>query len=117
MLLTIDRKIIRKVPHQEKFFTWRDRLRVSGELRPIYDELNRRIDKSNRIVDLNWISRNDWTETVFQPIYETACNRDHEQSALFFGLLLWETMMKRDEAWYFIKSDNVSGTTYFRKED
>ncbi len=60
----------------------------------------------------------DWTGTVFYPIYEDACHRDQSAAARFFGLILWDVMMRRPETWAFGRYEangaSIEGLTYFR---
>jgi hypothetical protein len=48
-------------------------------------------------------------------IYE-ACNEKYQDAAFFFGLLMWEAVMKHNENWSFLKYDenNIKGMTYFK---
>ena len=49
----------------------------------------------------------DWSNTVFQPIYDRACGQHHGEAAKCFGLILWEVMMmRRGEAWSFGRYEN-----------
>ena len=66
----------------------------------------------------SWIPGSDWSGTVFQPIYEKACNQDESAAAKFFGLILWHVVMEHEEWWSFgrYKLGNIpiDGLTYFR---
>lgn len=57
-------------------------------------------------------------DTPFQPLY-IACNKSVEQSALFFGLIVWVTVMERQDDWYFKPADkeaeDIIGMTYFHR--
>jgi hypothetical protein len=65
----------------------------------------------------SWIPGADWTGTVFQPIYE-ACGEDENAAALFFGLLVWQVVMDREDCWSFGRYEKegipIRGMTYFR---
>ena len=69
------------------------------DYKAIIDELNSRIDGSD-INTSSWIPGNDWTGTVFQPLYY-ASNKNIEASGLFFGLLLFDLMIQRIDVWGF----------------
>jgi hypothetical protein len=77
--------------------------------------LNKRIDGSD-INTSSWIPGNDWTGTVFEPIY-IACSKNIVNSGLFFGLILFDLMIKRNDAWGFGKYEKdgvpIKGITYF----
>ncbi|UCE66755.1 MAG: hypothetical protein JSU85_01710 [Candidatus Zixiibacteriota bacterium] len=104
------------IPHERDYNLWRGRL-SEDEYRAIIDELNNRID-SDEVHTSSWIPGSDWTDTVFQPIYEKACNYDERLSGKCFGLFLWVVMMNRPEFWAFGRYEKdgipIEGLTYFR---
>lgn len=114
MLYNLNRKIIHKIPHGTDYNRWRDRL-SNDNYHAIMNKLEEILNSDNVLVS-SYIPGNDWTGTVFDPIYNEACNRNIRHSALFFGLLMWEAVMKHPDNWSFIKSGNVQGLTYFRIE-
>ena len=105
---------IDRIPHRHEYEVWRSRL-SREEFQAISNELNRRVG-GNEVHTSSWIPGRDWTGTVYQPIYD-AC-QDQETAAKFFGLILWEVMMKCGEAWYFGRYEKdgipIEGLTYFR---
>ena len=120
MLYTIEssgdlRQII-SIPHATEYSHWHSRL-TDQEFDAIYDELLNRIDTKD-IDTSSWIPGSDWTGTVFFPIWDSACNRDFDASAKFFGLILWKVVMEHTEEWSFGKYEKdgtpIAGTTYFR---
>ncbi len=107
---------IEHIPHKHDYDKWRSR--ISDEhYQAIYDELNSRISGSD-IETSSWIPGSDWSGTVFQPIYEDACNFDETAAAKFFGLILWHVVMEHDEVWAFgryqLGDVPIEGLTYFR---
>ncbi|MFW6307358.1 MAG: hypothetical protein ACOC08_01805 [Campylobacterales bacterium] len=121
MLCSIDDNVIEKVWHRDFFMACRGRLSES-EYGAMIDRLNEIIDeKSNNKEDIvvsSFIPGKDWSDTVWDPIYSKACGKDVEHSAMFFGLLVCQVLIDRDEKWYFIDSEIASGMTYFlSKED
>ena len=117
MLVDINKKPIDQIPHSKEYDVWKRQL---AQLHPtafqtIFDELNRRVS-GNKVHTSSWIPGRDWSGTVFQPIFD-AC-QDQETAAKFFGLILWEVMKKRGEAWSFGKYEKdgipIRGMTYFR---
>ncbi len=60
----------------------------------------------------------DWTGTPFEPICTKAVRQDFERSALFFGQLVWFTVMQRPERWasgrYQLDDKDIGSRTYFR---
>jgi hypothetical protein len=82
----------------------------------IEESLNQQIEM-NDINTSSWIPGNDWTNTVYQPIYH-ACGSNKEASGLFFGLILFNILMQRtDGVWGFGRFEKdgvlIRGTTYF----
>ena len=83
----------------------------------IVEELNSRIADAE-IRTSRWIPAQDWSGTVFAPMYEAACEKDHKLAAQFFGILVWEVVKARPEAWGFRLDERdgvpIEGMTYFR---
>ena len=116
------------VPHQADFNLWMNRL-GDGKRQAICDELDRLIDdkveSGTDIVTSSWLPNEmspngsgDWEGTPFQAIWETACLQSWEGTGYCFGPFLWERMMRRPEAWHFMKCEldgnAIAGMTYFR---
>jgi hypothetical protein len=117
MLFDINRRRVTNVPHEDDYRRWRAAL-PDVDFRAIWSELDGRVG-SNDILTSSWMPGNNWEGTVFQPMYDRACNNSFEQAGWFFGLTLWDVIMNRREAWCFIKDPdgNIRGTTYFRAPD
>jgi len=62
----------------------------------VVDELNKRIDENPEVHTAGWIPGDDWTGTVFYPIY-LACKKDKTLAALFFGIIVFIVFMDRSE--------------------
>ena len=62
----------------------------------------------------SFIPGSDWDYPYYH-IYE-ACDHEYQDAAFFFGLLMWEAVMKHNDTWSFIKYDenNIKGMTYFK---
>lgn len=115
MLYSVDSgKYVKLVPHKKEFSLWMKHLSPL-DYQAVIDELNSRINGSD-INTSSWIPGNDWTGTVFEPIY-TACGKNIVSSALFFGLILFDLMIKRQDVWGFGKYEKngipIKGITYF----
>ena len=118
MLFDIDNgKQINYIPHESDFELWRSRLSIS-EFDSIINELNNLID-ADEIHTSSWMPGNDWTNTVYEPIYTKACNKEVNLSGLCFGLFVWYAFQNRNDEWYFGKFEKdgfpINGMTYFRK--
>ena len=118
MLYSIpDMKRIDRVPHGADYRGWLAALdRVDpGAYRRICDELNSRFD-AREVDTSSWIPGSDWTGTVWEPIYR-ACGEDHVTAGLFFGLIVWQVVMDREDCWSFGRYEKegvpIRGMTYF----
>ena len=111
----VSHKYIDKLPHKKEFDSWMKNL-PAYDYQKIVEELNDKIDESD-INTSSWIPGNNWTGTVYEPIYH-ACGDNKEASGLFFGLILFNLLMKRQDAvWGFGHYEKngvpIRGTTYF----
>ena len=119
MLIDVDTmKPITRVPFERDFQTLRGRL-TDDEFGAMVDRINELIDKAGgEIATAGWLPGSDWTGTVFAPIYTKAARNDFERSALFFGQLVWYTVMNRPEQWasgrYQVDGRDIGSRTYFR---
>ena len=119
MLIDIDSgKTIHQVPYSAKFQALRRRLN-DIEFEAMVARVNELIDASGgEIATAGWLPGSDWTGTPFDPIYTKAARGDYEQSALFFGQLVWYTIMNRPERWasgrYNLDGKEIGSRTYFR---
>jgi len=110
--------LITDIPYRNKFDVYRGRL-TDSQYAAICDELNRRIDEGGgEVATAGWLPGADWSGTVFDPIYEVACRHDFEESGKFFGLIVWDVMMRREEDWASGKFEKdgvpIQSRTYFR---
>ncbi|OQA95611.1 MAG: hypothetical protein BWY23_02359 [Spirochaetes bacterium ADurb.Bin218] len=116
LISLVDGYEIDYIPHSKEFYYFKNRL-SDEEFNLIVKELNSRID-TNEIHTSSWMPGSDWTGTVYEPIYTKACKNDFENSAKFFGLILWYVIMNRPEKWsfgrYYKNEIPIRGLTYFR---
>jgi len=117
MLYSIDTgEYIHYVPHEKDFCLWRGRL-SDDEYNAICTELNALIS-GDEIHTSSWIPGDDWTGTVYDPIYKKACLHNPETSGLCFGLFLWVAIQNHPDVWGFGRYEKngvpISGMTYFR---
>ncbi len=100
MLIDIDSgKAIGQVPYRADFDAIRSRLSNDE-----FDEMVERVDQlidgaGGEIATAGWLPGSDWTGTPFEAIYTKAAREDFGRSALFFGQLVWYTVMRRPESW------------------
>lgn len=120
MLYSVDTgKYVKTLPHKKDYDKWRHNL-SDADYDKIIDELEKRID-SQEIHTAGWIPGNDWTGTVYEPIYY-ACGQNKTQSGMFFGLILFNYLMNRqDTVWGFGRFERngvpIESTTYFVVND
>lgn len=117
MLYSVDAgKYVTSIPvkYKKEYEMWMKNL-SSSDYQGIIDELNSRIDGSD-INTSSWMPGNNWTGTVFDPIF-IACGRNKVNSGFFFGLILFDLMIKREDVWGFGKYKKngitIRGITYF----
>ena len=119
MLIDVDSgKPIEHVPFRRDFDVLRERL-SEPEFEAMVSRVNELIDASgSEIATAGWLPGSDWTGTPFQPIYEKAARNDFQRAALFFGQLVWYTIMRRPERWasgrYQVDGRDIGSRTYFR---
>lgn len=109
-------KSVTKVPFAKEYAAFLSRM-TPTEIAAIKAELNSKID-GTEIQTAGWMPGNDWTGTVYQPIYETAARRDSAAAARCFGLMVWEVFMERPDTWTSGRFENqgepIGSRTYFQ---
>lgn len=120
MLSNIDGNLIKTVWHREFYDACKSRL-SDDEFNHMIIELNHivegNIENKDGVVVSSFIPGSDWSDTVWDPIYSKACLCDEEHSAQFFGLLVCQVLIDRDEKWYFLKQDIARGMIYFKEKE
>lgn len=116
MLISTDNgKTVTRLPHKREFDYWRARI-SDEDYAAAVDAINAYVDQ-REIFNASWIPGSDWRETAYQPIY-VACGENETQAGLFFGLIVFETLMNRqDKRWGFdrceINGKDPGGMTYY----
>ena len=108
-------KYVTSVPHKKEFEKWMKNLSIA-DYSKIEDAFNAKIDQ-NDINTAGWLPGHDWTGTVFEPIYN-ACGKNVTQAGMFFGLIVFELLMNRqDRVWGFGRFEKdgkqITRMTYF----
>ena len=120
MLYSVDTgRYVDKLPHKKDFDKWKNHL-SDEDYSKVIDAINEKIDKSD-INTAGWLPGNNWTDTVFEPLYY-ACGRNKVQSGMFFGLIVFNILMLRpDKVWGFGRFEKngapISSMTYFVLEN
>lgn len=124
-LFSLDDAEKKNVPatRSRDYATWIGQLRTfnpnaEGTIRAALNEVFNRAAAKGETVYSSAIPGKDWTGTVYDPIYQ--CLQDENQSRLFFGLLVWDVAVHRDDNWYFKPKDKdeaEAGTYYFLKRN
>ena len=116
MLYSIDSgKYVSRIPHKKDFDKWMKNL-SDEDYKKIEDELNSKIDE-NDVNTAGWLPGDDWRGTVYEPIYKV-CAKNVTQSGLFFGLIVFNILMNReDKVWGFGRFEKdgkqIASMTYF----
>ncbi len=131
MLFSVEDKKIVNVWHKEDYEMCVKRLSVEQHLaiektlndyidNPRHPDnvLDDSVDGKRRVLTSSWVPGKDWTNTVFQAIYEDGCLSNKDASAKCFGLILQKVIMDRPEKWMFMKAEmsdgnKFRGTTYW----
>ncbi len=109
---------IHEQAHEREYRLWQRNM-APADMQGVRDALNEHINTHGHgeIVTSSWIPGADWRQTPYQPIY-TAVGEDWQSARYFYGLILWNVMMNRPEAWSFgrypKRPGEVIGLTYFR---
>jgi hypothetical protein len=111
-------KAIHTIPYRSQFDALRARL-SDEEFEAMVARINDLVDDGGaEIATAGWLPGSDWTGTVFEPIYTTAAQGDFDRAAMFFGQLVWYTIMQRPEPWasgrYEVDGRDIGSRTYFR---
>ena len=103
-------------PHEAEFNLWRSRL-TAEQIEAIHAELRSMID-GDEVHTAGWMPGNDWTGTVWEPIYTDACQCNIVLSGYCFGLFVWEIIRDHPDAWSFGRYEKdgipIRSLTYFR---
>lgn len=107
-------KYVDKLPHKKEFDVWMKKL-PQADYENIIDALNVKIALSD-INTSSWIPGDEW-DSVYKPL-AVACGNNKEASGLFFGLIIFDLLMRRDDTvWGFGRFEkngvHIKGTTYF----
>ncbi len=109
---------INRMPYKKEFDTLRTRL-SEDEFEAMVERINQLIDEAGgQIATAGWLPGSDWADSPFQPIYTKAARSDYNRSAMFFGQLVWYTIMLRPERWgsgrYEKNGREIGSRTYFK---
>lgn len=116
MLISMDNgKRVTSLPHKGDYNRWRSRLSDSNYAK-MEDAINAAIGDGD-VCTAGWIPGHDWTDTPYEPLYY-ACGQNAKQSALFFGLIVFDILMRRENrAWGFGRYEKdgipIASMTYF----
>jgi len=116
MLFTVDKSKVEYIPHKREYDLWRSRLGDQQHLE-IMVELEKVLNEKKVVVS-SFVPGKHW-ENPYAYIYE-ACDHDEQNSAFFFGLLMWTAVQQHADNWSFQKYDDserdIKGMTYFKIE-
>jgi hypothetical protein len=84
------------MPHRENYDRWIKNISKS-DYQKISDTLNSQFDSTEVNVS-SLIPGGNWKGTVWEPI-SNACDNDRIASSCFFGLIVFDIIMKRKDVW------------------
>jgi len=107
--------LVSAFPDRARFEKWKAQL-TAEEIISIQREFNRRMGTSELRIG-GWLPAGNWAGTPFEPILR-ACDGDETMANRFFGLLIWEMLMKHPDTWAFGRvfrgEKNIEYLTYYR---
>ena len=123
MLYSIDSHCyIKTLPHKSDFDRWRKNI-SDADYDKVVDTLLADFFQTGEIAVSSFIPGKDWSGTPYQAIWH-ACSKNDRQAALFFGLIVFKTLMDMpfaDGVWslgkaknYTDKFENIRGILYFK---
>ena len=116
MLYSIDSgKYVTQLPHKKDFDRWMKNP-SAADYPSIAEKKKKKIEESD-INTAGWLPGHDWTGTIYEPIYE-ACGRNRVLSGMFFGLIVFDLLMRKDDkTWGFGRFEKdgkqIASITYF----
>jgi hypothetical protein len=123
-LFALDNSEKRNVPAKRAhdYVSWVTQLRTfdpsaESQIRAALNEVFDRAAAKRDVVYSSAIPGEHWAGTPYEPIRQ--CLQDRNQARLFFGLLVWDVAVHRDDEWYFRPKDDdevEAGTYYFVKQ-
>lgn len=112
MLYSVDSmKYVTTLPHGKDYDNWRNHI-SDADYDKVVDAINQLVD-ANEINTAGWMPGNNWDGTVYEPLYY-ACGKNQTQAGMFFGLIVFKTLMEReDKVWGFGRYSDIKSMTYF----
>lgn len=105
------------IPHEREFLMWKSRLSTE-EYSKVREEIEARI-ADNDINTSSWLLSPTWESSPLDTyLYQKACCKNEDAAALFGGLIVWDILEQREDAWAFgryeIRGQKIRGLTYFK---
>lgn len=114
MLISIDTgKKVTQMPAKRAndYRRWRSRL-SDADYEKVVGAINAAIG-DGEVCTAGWLPGHDWTGTPYEALYH-ACKQNRVQSGMFFGLIVFEVLMRRtDRTWGFTRYEEDRSMTYF----
>jgi len=115
------KKAITRLRHRDTYDQFKSNM-TDEEFEGIMAALNLMIaqfPEGQQVTTASYIPGDDWTGTLFQPIF-TACKGDLKVAKSFFAQLIWVAFQKHSDDWMFLRKnsdeDQLLGVTYFKKQ-
>lgn len=114
------------IPHSEQFDRWKVILGPTCTVAiqdALAQHIDQKLDGGKEVVTVAWLlnemcpnGSEDWSGTPFQEIW-TATAQSYTQTAMCFGLFVWEHMKDRPEHWHCMRCEvdgrPIDSMTYF----
>lgn len=119
MLYSLDGRRVTSLPKSrvKDFNEWMKALSVVDHT-AVVAEINKYIDDNRTYFKSSFVPPKDWTKSVYLPLYY-ACKQSELHAGFFLGLIIWKTVIDRDDEWFFKpadKDDDILGTDYFPRK-
>jgi len=126
MLYSIDsQRYVTNIPHKADYKRWRKNI-SDEDYNKVVDVLLTEHFGAGEIKVSSFLPGHDWSGTPYEAIWY-ACNQNDFQAALFFGLIVFKTLMDmpwEDGVWSFGKAanyterfENIRGMLYFKLDN
>lgn len=112
MLYSVDSmKYVTTLPYSKDYDNWRNHISDADYDKEV-DAINELVD-TKEINTAGWMPGSNWDGTVYEPLYY-ACGKNQTQAGMFFGLIVFKTLMDReDKVWGFGRYGDIKSMTYF----
>jgi hypothetical protein len=108
MLYSLDGRQMTGLPKKrvKDFTNWRGQL-TTDQYIAVVKQINKYIDAHATYFKSSYIPPKDWTTSVYLPLY-FACKQNELHAGFFLGLIVWKTVVEREDEWVFKDREGVA---------